>query len=295
MRILVAGWHGQIALSLSEAAARRGDVTAYAVGRPALDLADSPSLGRTLFNMKPDVVINSAAYTQVDGAEREPDVAYRWNTKGAAALAAEAHRLDVPIIHLSSVYVFDGTKTGAYTETDAPNPLSVYGTTKRDGEKAVMAATPHHIILRTGWVFSPFGRNFVTTMLTRGATETALHVDTAQRGSPTYAPHLANAILDIAARLVAAPESPRDAIPWGTYHIANRGTATWLDIASEAFRRSGKLNEVALSAKQVMSSDQAPRPRNATLDSSKIANAFGVEVPYWQDAVADCVGRFADG
>ena len=204
MRILVAGWHGQVAMALSEAATRRDDVEAYAVGRPALDLTDRPSIGRTLFGITPDVIINTAAYTDVDGAEREPHIADRRNTEGAAALANQAARIGVPIIHLSTVYVFDGDKPAAYVEDDPAQPINAYGRSKQAGEAAVADANARHVILRTGWVYSPFGRNFVRNILDRGARETALAIDDEQRGSPTYAPHLATAILDIAARVAQA-------------------------------------------------------------------------------------------
>lgn len=296
MRILVAGWHGQIAMALSEAATRRGDVEAYAVGRPALDLTDRPSIGRTLFGITPDVIINTAAYTDVDGAEREPHIAARRNTEGAAALAGQAARIGVPIIHLSTVYVFDGEKQTAYVEEDLPQPINAYGHSKRAGEEAVANANPRHVILRTGWVYSPFGGNFVARILARAGAETALEIDDVQRGSPTYAPQLAAAILDIANRVTSAAAGSRSNY-WGTYHIADGGWARWCDLASEAIDVSGAKGgarpriEAARGSKTDVAAGQAARPRNAMLDCAKLRAVYGIELPAWQASVKDCVDR----
>lgn len=293
MRILVAGWHGQIAMALSEAATRRDDVQAYAVGRPALDLTDRPAIGRTLFGIAPDVIINTAAYTDVEGAEREPHIAARRNTEGAAALARHAARLGVPIIHLSTVYVFDGEKSAAYREDDPARPINAYGRSKRAGEQAVASINPRHIILRTGWVYSPFGRNFVSLVLERGRRESALEIDDLQCGSPTYAPHLANAILDVAAHVAIARTSDTANDLWGTYHVADTGTARWCDIADETYAVASERGcppaQVVPTARR--SADLAPRPQNATLDCTKLQQAFGLRLPTWQQAVRDCVTR----
>ncbi len=293
MRILVAGWHGQVAIALSEAATRRDDVEAYAVGRPALDLTDRPAIGRTLFGITPDVIINTAAYTDVDGAEREPHLAARRNAEGAAALARQAARIGVPIIHLSTVYVFAGDKSEAYVEGDAVRPVNAYGRSKQAGERAVANANPRHVILRTGWVYSPFGRNFVRSILDRGARETDLAIDDEQRGSPSYAPHIAAAILDIAARVarVTMPDAPN--APWGTYHIADSGTARWCDLAREAFRASGAHGGAhpLVTPRRSPATGQASRPRNAMLDCAKLDQVFGIRLAPWQDGVRDCVER----
>jgi dTDP-4-dehydrorhamnose reductase len=290
MRILVAGWHGQIAFALSEAAARRDDVEAYAVGRPALDLTDRPSVGRTLFGIAPDVIINTAAYTDVEGAELEPDRAYMRNSVGAAALAGQAHRIGVPIIHLSTVYVFDGAKSAAYNEDDPAHPINAYGRSKHAGEAAVVKANPKHIILRTGWIYSPFGRNFVSGLFKRDTHAGALDVDQTQRGSPSYAPDIAGAILDIASSIIA--DNGRE--KWGTYHIANQGTASWCDLARETFREAenhGAKVPAIRPRENGAGGQRAARPVNATLDCSKLAREFGIKLEPWQQAVAECVRR----
>ena len=293
MRVLVAGWHGQVAIALSEAATRRHDIEAFAVGRPALDLTDRPAIGRTLFGITPDVIINTAAYTDVDGAEREPNLAIRRNAEGAAALARQAARIGIPIIHLSTVYIFAGDKSSAYAEDDPAQPINAYGRSKRAGETAVANANPRHVILRTGWVYSPFGRNFVRTILDRGTREAELAIDDAQHGSPSYAPHVAAAILDIAARVTGGgAHSPPDEC-WGTYHIADSGTARWCDLAREAFRVAGARGVASpLVVTRPMPSDgPASRPRNAMLDCGKLHDVFGIRLAPWQDGVKDCVER----
>jgi dTDP-4-dehydrorhamnose reductase len=277
-------------MALSAAAARRTDVSAYAVGRPALDLTDQPSIGRTLFGMAPDVIVNTASYTDVEGAEKEPHLAFRRNTQGAAALARKAALIGIPIIHLSTVYVFDGDKPTAYTEADEPNPINAYGRSKLLSEAAITNANPNHVILRTGWIHSPFGRNFVTSILQRAKTESELHIDESQRGSLTYAPHLADAILDIAARITS---DPNDGI-WGTYHIADQGTASWCDLGREVFRasasRGGPSIPITAASTESMT-DQAPRPLNATLDCTRLSDTWDITLPIWQDAVADCIAQ----
>jgi dTDP-4-dehydrorhamnose reductase len=288
MRILVAGWHGQVALALSAAAARRADVKAYAVGRPALDLCDRPSVGRALFGLSPDVIINTAAYTDVEGAESEPGMARRRNVDGAAALARQAARVGVPVIHLSTVYVFDGTKAGPYVEDDQTAPVNAYGRSKRDGEAAVAAANARHVILRTGWIYGPDGANFVTNILRRAAAGEALEIADDQCGSPTFAPALADAILEIAAKVAGcAPDDPA----WGTYHIADAGVTDWHGFARAALEMSGRVGDAhPLTA---VSSDRltvrAPRPANAMLACERLAKTFGVRLPEWRVSLAECV------
>jgi dTDP-4-dehydrorhamnose reductase len=294
MRILVAGWHGQVALALSAAAAGRADVKAYAVGRPALDLCDRPSVGRTLFGIAPDVIINTAAYTDVEGAESEPEIARRRNTDGAAALARQAARIGVPVIHLSTVYVFDGAKAGPYVETDETAPINAYGRSKRDGEAAVAAANPRHVILRTGWIYGPDGANFATNVLARAARGEALEVADDQRGSPTYAPALADAVLEIAAQVAGRGA---DDTAWGTYHIADQGETDWHGFAAEALGLSRRVApDCALTAVSTKALPvRAPRPANATLSCGRLKDRFGIALPEWRVSLADCVRRIEGG
>lgn len=298
MRLLVTGSHGQVARAFLEAAPASPGITACAIGRPALDICSTPTIERAIADIQPDVIINTAAYTAVDDAEAEPARAHALNCEGARLMSEAAHRRGVPIIHLSTDYVFDGSKSSAYLETDATAPASVYGRTKLDGERAVAAANPKHIILRTAWVYSPFGKNFVKTILNNAAKGNPLRVVNDQVGSPTYAPHLVEAILAIAEQITgpAGKTSARDEM-WGVYHAAGQGTASWFDVAREILARSKDAGgpQTALSA---IGTDgyptRAARPKNSILDCSKMKHVFGAELPPWQTGVALCVKRLTE-
>lgn len=291
MRIVVAGWHGQLAHELSALAAARHDVTAFAVARPALDLCDSPSVGRTVFGIAPDIIINTAAYTDVEGAEAEPARAFRLNTVGAASLAAQAAKIGIPIIQLSTGHIFDGEKAGAYCEDDDPGPLNVYGRSKLESERAVADANPRHIILRTTWIHSPYGRNFVKSILREASRRATIDVVDDEIGSPTYARDLAAAILDIATMVLAAPEGAR----WGTYHVAGTGGGvSWYGFAQQVIQASRLLGGPCADLHAIKSRDygaHAARPRNSCLDCSRLQTVFGLTMPDWRPAVDDCVRR----
>lgn len=291
MRLLVAGWQGQVARAFVEAAPARADIVACAIGRPALDLCEPGTVEQALTDVRPDIVINTAAYTAVDKAESESARAFALNRDGAGMLAAAAARRHIPIIHLSTDYVYDGRKPGPYVETDETAPTSVYGRSKLDGEHAVQAANPKHIILRTAWVFSPVGQNFVKTMLRLAGERDRLRVVGDQQGSPTYAPHLVAAILDVATQ-VAANGNGEDR--WGVYHAAGAGTASWYDVACEVFKHSGALNGPSASVDAITTAEYptaATRPANSRLDCSKLERNFGVALPVWTSGVETCVGR----
>ncbi len=268
----------------------RSDIAAFAIGRPGLDICDSRSIERAMGDIEPDVLINLAGYTDVDGAEGEPELAFALNSTGARLLAEAAARRRVPVIHLSSAYVFDGRKPSPYTEADAANPLTTYGQSRLAGERAVQAANPRHIILRTGWIFSPYGRCFVSNILQRAQLNLPLKVVSDQHGNPTYAPHLVDAILAVALQVTARPEEA----PWGVYHAAGAGAASWYDVASEVLAASEPLAGFSVSLEPIPSADyatRAGRPPNATLDCSKLEQAFGVTLPPWTSGVHDCVER----
>lgn len=268
----------------------RSDIAAFAIGRPGLDICDSRSIERAMGDIEPDVLINLAGYTDVDGAEGEPELAFALNSTGARMLAEAAARRHVPIIHISSAYVFDGCKSSSYTETDAANPLTAYGRSRLAGEHAVQAANPKHIILRTGWIFSPFGRCFVSNILQRAQLKLPLKVVNDQHGNPTYAPHLVDAILAVALQVTARPQEA----PWGVYHAAGKGAASWYDVAREALAASEPLAGFSVGLEPISSADyptRAGRPTNATLDCSKLEQAFGVHLPAWQIGIRECVER----
>lgn len=291
MRLLITGWQGQLARSLVEAAAARPEITALSLGRPALDLCVRPSILRSLSEHTPDLVINTAAYTAVDKAESEPDAAYKLNRDGAGMLAEAATAQGVPIIHVSTDYVFDGRKTTPYVETDPVAPCNVYGASKLAGEQAVAAANPRHIILRTAWVHSPFGQNFVKTMLRLAGSRPRLGVVADQTGNPTYAPHLAAAIVDLAVKIKSLNSND---ISWGVYHAAGTGETTWQGLAQAVFARSKALGGPFAEADPIPTSaypTPAARPANSRLDCGKLERAFAIRLPDWQGGVEACVAR----
>ena len=290
MRILVAGWHGQVARALSERSVVRDDVSAIAVGRPAFDLSSQPSIGRSLFGIEPDVIINTAAFTDVDGAEDDPDRAHQENAIGAANLAANAARRGIPIIHLSTAQVFDGRQTRAYVEQDATEPVNLYGLSKLEGERAVAAANPKHLIVRTGWIYSPFGQNFVTSLLQRARTQTRLDFVSDQTASPTYAIHLADALLELAATAI----DKQDASLFGTYHIAGAGCASWHDAATKVMQVSADQSQLETSLRAISHTEfesRSRRPQHTCLDNTKVREKFSLHMPNWQDGIEDCIER----
>jgi dTDP-4-dehydrorhamnose reductase len=303
MRLLIAGWQGQIARGLVEAAPACPDVKACAVGRAALDICEARSIERALAQIEPTIVINSAAYTAVDKAETDVERAFALNRDGARMLAEAAARRGVPIIHLSTDYVYGGRKPEPYVEDDVPEPTTVFGRSKLEGEIAVREANPRHVILRTSWIFSPTGRNFVKTMLAQAAERKCVRVVDDQRGSPTYAPHLVAAILELARQLSArkgekaSANGPQDG-PWGVYHAAGTGTTTWRGLAEEVFRRSQALGGPVAEVEPIRSVDYptpAQRPMNSQLNCAKLERTFGLRLPTWQEGVRECVERLLKG
>ncbi len=291
MRILAAGWHGQIASAFMQIAPQRKDVSAFAIGRPGLDICEPRSVERALGDIRPDVLINLAGYTDVDGAESEPELAFALNSTGGRLLAEAAARRGVPIIHISTSYVFDGKKASAYVETDRTDPTTTYGKSKLSGEAEVQKANPKHIILRTEWLHSPFARCFVSNILQRAQLGMPLKVVDDQFGNPTYAPHLVDAILEAAAFLTSRPS---DEIPWGVYHAAGSGTATWYDVAREVLVKAEQLTGLSFRLDAISSAEYTTRTwrsPNSRLDCSKLERVFGVKLPAWRKGVEECVER----
>ncbi|MFN3399478.1 MAG: dTDP-4-dehydrorhamnose reductase [Ferrovibrio sp.] len=278
LRAVVIGRQGQLARALAELS---GDNVAVAcIGRPQLDLAQPEAIAAALQALPADIVINAAAYTAVDRAESEADLAFAINRDGAAAVAAACANRKLPLIHLSTDYVFDGAKVGAWRETDACHPQSVYGASKLAGEQAVQAAWPAAIILRTAWLHSPFGNNFVRTMLRLSTERDRLRVVADQRGSPSYAPDIAAAIVALA----------KQGGPGGIFHLAGAGAATWYEVAVETMRAAGRSIPVdAITTAEYPT--PAKRPANSVLDTTKIASVHGIRLPPWQDGVQRCVAR----
>lgn len=289
MRLAITGTAGQAVRSLQAIAAQQG-VEVLAIGRPELDLEQPLSVLPALANAKPDIIVSAAAYTAVDQAELEPDKAYAVNAGGAGAVARAATDLGVPIIHLSTDYVFDGKKLGGYGEHDAPAPLSVYGASKLAGEQEIKATTPDHVILRIGWLYSPFGKNFLKAMIEQAERVDRIRVVADQRGGPTSALDLALVILDLARRLQRDPEPELR----GLFHLGPPQDASWAEFATAIFQaygtRTGK--RVAVDhVKAVEYARAAMRPANSWLDSKKIEQVYGVRMRPWTASVGEVVNH----
>lgn len=283
MKILVTGREGQVATAL--AAAAGPSVELVCTSRAELDLRDPRSIYATVTAHRPDIVVNPAAFTAVDKAESESEVAFAINRDGAGHVAAAAARLGIPVIHVSTDYVFDGDKDSPYFETDATGPQSVYGASKLAGELAVAHANPDYVIVRTAWVFAPGGNNFARTMVRLAADRDSVRVVADQRGTPTYAPDIAEAILAIAGLVHAAPEKRG----WrGIFHLTNGGETTWAGFADEIFARSAEQDGPSARVEPIDTADyptRARRPANSRLDTSKLFTTFGVQLPDWKDGV----------
>lgn len=292
MRLVVIGRQGQVALSLKERAASRSGIELIAIGRPEIDLERSGSAARAIAAAAPQVVVNAAAYTFVDQAEDEPDLAFRVNADAAGEIAAAACAAGAPIIQLSTDYVFDGNETGAYREDAATNPLGAYGKSKLAGEEQARANNPEHVIVRTAWVYSPFGRNFVKTMIEAARTRDSLSVVADQFGSPTSALDLADCLLTMIERWAAGERTGIGE----TYHLAGSGETSWAGIAQAVMDECRARDLPAAAVKPISTQDwptKVARPRNSVLDSSKFARDFGSRLPDWRTSVAYAVERLS--
>jgi dTDP-4-dehydrorhamnose reductase len=288
MRIIVTGVNGQIATSLKERGKGRADIVA--LGRPHLDLVDRDSVLDALAATPCEIIINAAAYTAVDKAEQEPDQAMRINADGAGHVAEAAARLGVPLLHISTDYVFDGASARPYRETDPTRPTGAYGRSKLAGESRVLTTQPNCAILRTAWVYSPFGANFVRTMLRLGETREEVGVVADQHGNPTSALDIADALLVIAARIAS------DAAPVlrGVFHMTGQGDATWADLAEASFAAAERHGRKAVRVKRIATADYptlTKRPANSRLDNGKLLRTYGVILPDWRPSLSDCVDR----
>ena len=294
MRIVVTGGpDGQVLLSLAERGGAAGHEI-VALGRPQLDLlGDEGAIVRAVEQVRPDVVVSAAAYTAVDKAESEPDLAFSINARGAGAVAKAAERLGVPAIHLSTDYVFDGSKPAPYVESDVPNPIGVYGASKLAGENAVLEASPNSVVLRTAWVYSPFNANFVKTMLRLAADRDEVGVVADQYGSPTSALDIADAILAVAANLV---ESDNRALR-GVFHMTGQGEGSWATFAEHIFAASAAAGGASASVRHILTADYptpARRPANSRLDSSKLHEIHKVRLPDWHPSTDEVVRRLVE-
>ncbi|MGI8568461.1 MAG: dTDP-4-dehydrorhamnose reductase [Methylocella sp.] len=283
--ILVFGAAGQLGHEVM-ALARARDIEAAGCNRAKADVTDFASVKAAVLAVKPRLVLNAAAYTAVDRAETEPEAAYAANAVGAESIARAAAVAQVPVIQISTDYVFDGTKTGAYVETDPIAPLGVYGTTKAAGEALVRQANPRHFILRTSWVYGRFGANFLKTILRLSRTRDELPIVADQHGCPTATEDLAEAVFAIDRALARGIGAP------GTYHFAGDGATTWHRFASaiveaqaQATGRRPKISAIATADYKT----PARRPANSELDSSLFASVFGVRARPWPTRARETV------
>lgn len=285
--ILVVGRAGQVAQALATIPSLTGQ-RVVARGRPGLDVLDNSSIEAAIDAVRPDLIVNAAAYTAVDQAEREEAAAFALNAVAPGALAAAAARKGVALLQISTDYVFDGTKQAPYKETDPPAPLGVYGQSKRAGELAVASANSDHLILRTAWVYSTVGKNFLKTMLRVGAGRDELGVVHDQRGNPTSAGDIAAGILDIAGQVLSGEK----AIKAGVYHMTAQGEASWAEFAEYIFDCSARAGGPVARVKRI-TSDEYPtpvtRPSNSRLDCSKLAQTYRISLPHWQVTTRTCV------
>ena len=290
--IAVIGTNGQVSRALMKCLGRR----AIAVTQDQADLSHPETLGPALDSAQTrgsglSAVINAAAYTQVDLAEKERDLAFKINAESPGAMAKWCASRGVPFVHFSTDYVYPGDGDRAWKEEDTAGPLSAYGLSKLEGDRAVAAAGGRYLIFRTSWVYDAEGKNFVNTMLRLGAERETLRVVSDQIGAPTYAPHLAQAAIDALAKALAGPEFPS-----GIYHLCNTGETNWHEFAQSIFalaREKGrdlKVREVEAIPSSAYSTPAA-RPRNSRLDTSKARRILGVELPSWRQGLQECMAE----
>ncbi|CRM01781.1 dTDP-4-dehydrorhamnose reductase [Pseudomonas sp. 31 R 17] len=287
LKILITGQHGQVSQALQQRLQGLGELVV--LGRDQLDLANAALIREKVRAHRPDLIINAAAHTAVDQAESEPDAAFAINAIAPGILAEEAKALGIPLIHYSTDYVFDGSKPAPYTENDTPNPLGVYGQSKLAGEQAIAAVGGKYLILRTSWVYSSHGKNFLLTMQRLLQEKPQMRIVADQIGAPTWAGTIADSTRALIERWQAG-----DAGEWGVYHLTAQGETSWFGFAEaigEQLRAEGKpcaeLEAIPSSAYPT----PARRPLNSRLDCSRLQQQWHVSQPQWQDALHECLAR----
>jgi dTDP-4-dehydrorhamnose reductase len=283
--ILLFGAGGQLGRELTALAHERG-VPLVGLARADGDITDRAAVARALKAHRPGLVVNAAAFTAVDRAESETVAAFSANAEGPAILAEATAEARIPLLHVSTDYVFDGSKPGPYVESDPVAPLGAYGASKSEGEVCIRALQPHHVILRTAWVYGVHGANFLKTMLRLAAERDVLRVVADQRGSPTATRDLAEAILAVRAALMAGAE------PWGTYHVAGQGETTWHGFASAIIAEQARFTGRSPIVDAITTAEfptPARRPANSVLDSARFAAIFGYRAKPWQERMREVV------
>ncbi|UZE95140.1 dTDP-4-dehydrorhamnose reductase [Alkalimarinus alittae] len=286
-KVLITGAKGQVGVELMlEAAARGYDAVGY--DSSDLDITDAKQVFKALETLQPQVVINAAAYTAVDKAEQERDIAFAVNADGVSYLADACKRFDVPLLHISTDYVFDGKKSTPYLESDEPNAIGVYGASKLAGEQVLKNKWHKHIILRVSWVFGAHGHNFVKTMLRLAESRDALSVVNDQYGAPTAAKSIASCLLS----LVECEGFGEADYPWGLYHYQSEPGVTWYDFANEIFLQANALGKLSKQMSVApITSEQFPtpvaRPENSKLDGEQLKQVFGIQAGDWKRQLSE--------
>jgi dTDP-4-dehydrorhamnose reductase len=290
VQVLVFGRTGQLATGLARVPWPQGWQARF-MDRAAVDLSRPEAVRAAVLEARPSLVVNAAAYTAVDKAESEAQTAHAVNALAPEAMAQASAQLGIPFITISTDYVFDGSKAGAYGEADPVSPLGVYGASKEEGERRVRLAHDAHLILRTSWVYSAWGANFVRTMLRLGAERPVLRVVADQQGKPTSALDLAEALVKAASLLVAGPEAAGQKKAYGTYHVANDVTTSWHGFATEIFRgaaaRGGRVPERLEVITTADYPTLAKRPANSALATEKFETAFSLRLRPWRPALGE--------
>jgi len=289
MKLLIIGSKGQLGSELV-IECKRNDFSFLALDLPEFNITDPSQVKKTLADFMPSIVINASAYTNVDMAETEPEIAYTVNSDGPANLALSCDKNRIPIIHISTDYVFDGSKGQPYVESDPVSPLGIYGKSKEKGESKLRSILKQHIILRTSWLYSAYGNNFVKTMLKLGKEKEIIKVVSDQYGCPTCAADLAEAVVDISKQI-----TQNFKIAWGTYHYCGLGITTWHEFAKAIFEIASQYQNYKVSSVEAITTAQYPtktkRPAFSALDCGLFKKHFGINIKPWQESLEKTIER----
>ena len=287
-RILLTGRTGQVGAELISALAALGELNA--LDRTQLDLSDGAAIARTVRALAPNIIVNAAAYTAVDRAEVEPDLAMAINGDAPGVLAQEAARLGAWLVHYSTDYVFDGYKAGAYAEDDPPHPLNIYGRTKLAGELAIQAAGARHLILRTSWVYGASGKNFLVTIKRLAAERPELKIVNNQFGAPTWCHDIAQVTAAMLRQIAETPDGQAAALS-GIYNATAEGVCSWYEFATAilAESRAGEAQAKLIPIPASEYATPARRPSNSVLSHDKLRRLFGLEMPHWRQSLKKCL------
>jgi len=286
MKVLITGSNGQLGSEIRELASDYENLECIFKDLPELDICDTDALNTFIIDQHINVVINCAAYTAVDKAEEDPEIAEQVNTKAVLNLVNALEKVDGKLIHISTDYVFDGNHSQPYKESDPVSPIGVYGQTKRAGELAVLNSSIDAIVIRTSWLYSMYGNNFVKTMLRLGNEKKSIQVVSDQKGTPTFAKDLAETCLDILSDASSIKISKKGSL----YHYSNEGVTSWYDFAT-AIMEIGNIDCKVIPIETKDYPTQARRPMYSVLDKSKIKSDFKVTIPHWRDSLTNCIKK----